>query len=407
MLNSTFDELQTAVAETTSLASKISNQLETRLQTTEKQLSTILFVITEGIIIVDSDCLIQEWNTGAEIIFGYRKADVIGKHISMLVREEYLAEIKCRFDRSEYSEKGNMSRIRPMKCVTATGEDILVEISINSFPDDGAHGHNMVAIIRDVTEQTQEREARERERKLLAAVLDASADVIMIKDPDGKWLKANKAAWTLYNFTSENDYMHKTDAEIAADFPEHHESLYECIETDDQAWKSHRTTRSEEVIIDNNNQRQYLDILKTPIYADIKHKELLVVSARNITPLKEKREHILVAHKALNAASDMIIITDGEGRILFANKMFMIKYRFVDMQDVLGHRMSIIKSSKTSFETHADLWNTIRSGKTWEGVITNCDTMGNDVLIDSTIIPIVDANLDTPYYICVQKCIDC
>ena len=410
MLNATFDQLQQAVTETSSLAANISNQIQNRLQTTEEQLSTILFVVTEGIIIVDYRGIIQEWNTGAEIIFGYKKAEALNKPISALIAaSEDCKDIAECFTNIIPSADGNLNRVKPLRCTTKDGSEVLVEVSINSFPSVYANPQpNMIAIVRDVTAQTCEREEREKEHKMLAAVLNATTDLVIIKDPTGRWIRANKAACQAYGFNDVADYQYRTDAELADIFHEHAKGLEECVKTDALAWKGHRTSRSEEVLVDPQGQRQYFDVLKTPVYQDAATtKEMLVVSARNITQLKEKREQINIAYKALNASSDLIVITDRDGRIVFANKMFMIKYRFVDNCDVIGKRMSIVRSSKTSPEQHSIIWSTIKQGKQWEGQIINQDTTGKEVTVDTTIIPIVDANLDTPYYICVQKCVDC
>lgn len=409
VLNATFEQLQSAVAETSSLAANISNQIENRLQTTEEQLSTILFVVTEGIIIVDYRGIVQEWNTGAEIIFGYTKQDAVNKHINELIaHSEDCTEITRRFTNTVPSADGNMNRVKPLRCITKDGNEVLVEVSINTFPSVYANPRpNMIAIVRDVTEQTREREAHEKERTMLAAILNATTDLVIIKDPAGRWIRANKAACQAYGFNDVADYNNRTDEEIAAIFPEHANGLEECMKTDALAWRGYRTSRSEEVLVDPQGQRHYFDVLKTPVYHDATTKEMLVVSARNITQLKEKREQINVAYKALNASSDVIVITDGDGCIMFANKMFMIKYRFVDNRDVIGKRMSIVRSTKTPSKQHQEMWSTIKQGKQWEGQIINQDTTGKEVIVDTTIIPIVDSNLDTPYYIYVQKCVDC
>lgn len=408
MLDGTFEQLQHAVRETSSLAATISNQLENRLQTTEKQLSTILFVVTEGIIIVDHRGIVQEWNTGAEIIFGYSRVEMVGQTITKIASEAQCADLKTRFLSTTVTAEGNVSQIQPLSCTTKSGDTVLVEVSINAFPSENYNNKpNTIAIVRDVTEQTKIREDHEHERKLLAAVLDATQDLVIIKDPEGRWLRANKAACQIYGFEHEQDYLGRTDAEIITDFPELAVAFEECSRTDAQAWKGHRTSRSEEVLIDQQGLRQFFDVLKTPLYIDAKTRDMLVVSARNISSLREKREQINIAYKALNASSDIIIITDRDGCILFANKMFLIKYRFVDMRDVIGRRMNIVKSDKTTPAQHRDMWSTITQGKQWEGVVTNQDALGKYLTVNSSILPIVDTNLDTPYYICVQKCIDC
>jgi PAS domain S-box-containing protein len=404
-LDTTFNELQDAVRETTSLASSISSQLENRLHVTEQALTTVMCVVTEGIIITDDKCIIREWNTGAEIIFGYTAAEAVGQHVSILVDEADRKDIHDRFNQSEYSDKGNVNRIKTLKCRHKTGAEVLVEISINVFPFSET-GFNMIAIVRDVTKQAAERAERERERLLLSAVLDAVSDNIVVRDGEGKWILTNHASRNMYGFKSEADYIGKTSAEIAEALPTFADHFAYSMATDETAWKERRTTRFETDIIDHQQQRQYHDVQKTPIYTKDKKREMLVVLARNITAIKEKREHILVAHKALNASSDIVIIADGEGKIQFVNKMFLIKYRFIDVRDVIGEKMSIVRSRYTPQATYELMWETIKSGKTWEGILTNVDTTGRELRVQSSIIPIVDQNLATSYFISIQKCLD-
>lgn len=406
-LNDTFNELQSVVRETTSLANSISTQLEHRLHTKELQLTTLLCVLTEAIIITNHSGIIQEWNAGAELLFGHSKDEVIGKPVDIIAKNTRDKEaIRAGFDQTEYSDKSNIHKIKTVRCNHRDGGEILVEISVNIFPDSSNNTHGMIAIIRDVTQRHKERLERDRERLLLDGVVNSTLDVLMVKDGQGRWLLANKAAYALYSFVSADDYYMKTDAEIALSFPHFAESLEECTRTDEEAWRSRRTLRTEEVVTDELGQRQFYDVMKTPIYSDNSHREMLVVAARNITQIKEKREHILVAHRALNASSDIVCITDPNGYIMFANKAFLIKYRFGDVRDVIGKRMSIVKSNATQADTHAQMWQDVTSGKTWEGVIINTDAQGQSITVESTIIPIVDQTLNVSHYICVQKPID-
>lgn len=404
MLNSTFDELQAAVQETSKLAASISTQLESRLQATEQQLSTILYVVTEGVIVLDCDRIIREWNTGAEIIFGYTKQEVVGKHIDVLApTPDDVKLIEERFACNNYSETGNINRIREMRNKHKSGRDILVEVSINPFPSTVPGRQNLVAIVRDVTTQHAERALREQERTLMSTVLNSSSDVIIVRNAAGRWIMINQAAKHLYSFVSDSNFYMKTHMEIAEEFPEFKEHFLESMSTDAEAWKSRKTLRTEAVVVDGNSQRQYFDVMKTPIFDKNGDREMIVITARNITSIKEKREHITVAYKALNASSDIITITDNTGNIIFANRMFLIKYRFTDGRAVHGRNMSTVQSPQTPKHVYDQMWETVKIGKVWEGVLTNCDTLGNPVTTSTTVIPIVDQHLDTSYYITVQK----
>lgn len=399
-LNNTFEELQTAVKETTKLASDISSQLEHKLIATEKQLSTILYVVTEGVIILDCDHIIVEWNAGAEIMFGYTKEEAVGKHIKLLCACAPPGDlcIDC-FDAPHVG-------IREIATRHKSGRDVLAEVSINMLPSTIPGKQHMVVIMRDVTTHHAIMEVRESERKLMSAVLNSTSDVVIVRDGEGRWLMANAAARRLYGFVDDADFYLKTHDDIARNRPALYPHFLESTMTDEEAWSSKKTLRTEAMVFDTLNQRQYFDVIKTPIFDDDGLREMVLITARNITDLKSKREHITVAYKALNAASDIVCITDDEGKIVFVNKMFLIKYKFPDTRAVIGSSIDIVRTSYESMQLYVDMWKSIRMGKVWEGDLVTTDTQNNHMRVHTMVMPIVDQQLDASYYICVQRCLD-
>ncbi|MGD9595563.1 GGDEF domain-containing phosphodiesterase [Wolinella succinogenes] len=104
--------------------------------------------------------------------------------------------------------------------------------------------------------------------------------------------------------------------------------------------------------------------------------------------------------KALDE-SNIVSITDLEGRIVYANEKFC-EISGYSQEELLGKPHNIIRHPDTPKETFRELWNTIQAGKTWQGLIKNRTKDGRDYLVHSTIIPIFDQEGKIIHYMGVR-----
>lgn len=65
-----------------------------------------------------------------------------------------------------------------------------------------------------------------------------------------------------------------------------------------------------------------------------------------------------------------VVITDTDGVIEYVNKRFC-ELTLYTKEEVIGKKTNIFKSGKTPKDVYEKLWNTIKSGKIWEGEILN------------------------------------
>lgn len=403
LLNATFDELQTAVSETTMLASNISTQLERKLHATELQLSVVIDIIAEAVVIIDDEHNIIEWSRGAQTTFGYTKQEAVGKPMRFL---DFRGVDPDCFLRT--TARAEQHSIREFRAVHKSGKVVDVELTVSPFPSTMPGRQLSVVVMRDVTQRNAENVANEVRRKLLDTVVNSTSDIVIARDGQGRWIMANAAAKQLYAFVSDANYMMKTHAQIADEFPEFKEHLLESLATDDTAWASRRPIRSEQTFVDHSQpdgKKQFFDVIKTPIFDADGNREMVVIIARNITAIKEKRKHASVAYKALNAASDIVCITDEHGNIVFANKMFLIKYGYTELAAALGRNISEIDAN-ASHPLIEERWATLRNGRWWEGTETCKDLTGREFDVTTTVVPILDHSLDSNYYIWVQRLSD-
>ena len=152
-----------------------------KLQASEKRLRAILDTANDAILSVDSDNRIVLFNNAAERIFGYKREEVLGKSLNMLVPPQYgdhYEHVK-RFLKTKTPRV--IGKTLALTALRKNGEEFPIELGLSYFEMGG--GVIFTAIIRDVSSQKQlEKKLLRSER--LAAVGQAVAYVAHeIKNP--------------------------------------------------------------------------------------------------------------------------------------------------------------------------------------------------------------------------------
>jgi PAS domain S-box-containing protein len=124
---------------------------------------------SEGILSVDADERIHLFNRGAEEIFGYTAAEVLGQPLELLIPERYRelhhAEHLPHFARAHASSR-RMGERGEVFGRRKNGEEFPAEVSISRVEVDGRRMYN--AVVRDVTERKRAEEALRARGEALA-----------------------------------------------------------------------------------------------------------------------------------------------------------------------------------------------------------------------------------------------
>jgi PAS domain S-box-containing protein len=129
----------------------------------------------DAILSINLDRIITSWNSGAERLFGYRAAEVIGQPLTILIPSDRLHEENTIIDRIRRGE-----RVDHYETVRRRQDGSLVNVSLTVSPIRDAKGRITGAskIARDITERqrseaqiaTLAREAEHRSKNILATV---------------------------------------------------------------------------------------------------------------------------------------------------------------------------------------------------------------------------------------------
>ncbi len=101
----------------------------------------------------------------------------------------------------------------------------------------------------------------------------------------------------------------------------------------------------------------------------------------------EKKAKIL--ERAISISHDWTLITDSEGTINYANKT-VEKISGYKLREIIGKRPSIFKSGYHSDRFYKELYETLRKGEIFDGVMVNKTKYGSLVYLDKSIVPIIE-----------------
>ncbi|WP_010663660.1 sensor histidine kinase [Marinilabilia salmonicolor] len=106
--------------------------------------------------------------------------------------------------------------------------------------------------------------------------------------------------------------------------------------------------------------------------------------------------------KALDNSEGIILITEPDGTIVFANKTFEKVYGYT-REEVLGKKPSVLKSGFHSKKFYDELWQSIANGNNWSGDLVNRSKSGEIIAERASISPIFsDDNTKITGYIAVK-----
>jgi PAS domain S-box-containing protein len=136
---------------------------------TSRRLAAIVDSSDDAIVGKDLNSIITSWNFGAERIFGYTAEEIIGTSIMRLIpsdRQEEESEILSRIRRGERLD--HFETVRRAK----DGRQLNVSITVSPIKNSTGEVIGASKVARDITEQ---KNAEERERRLLAEAATANA----------------------------------------------------------------------------------------------------------------------------------------------------------------------------------------------------------------------------------------
>lgn len=167
---------------------KIQDQLEL--------LSRQIDQANDAIYTVNASVVVTNWNKGAERMYGYTKAEVIGKKVNEVLKTDLSPEEVSRV-KNLVNETDHWSG--DIKRVTKTGKDIYVHASSSTIRNDEGEVTGYISVNYDITSQKKLRDQVEH----LANIVEQTSEAIFSRDLNRRIITWNTGAEKLFGFTKE------------------------------------------------------------------------------------------------------------------------------------------------------------------------------------------------------------
>jgi PAS domain S-box-containing protein len=175
-------------------------EAEEALKHSEARKRAILESALDAIVSINDKGIVQEWNPAAEKIFGYPRAQAVGKEMATLIlppstRAAYRRGLK------KYLATGRgpvLGQRQERTALRADGTEFPVELSITRVPGETPA---FTGFLRDITERRQAEEALRKSEALKGMILETALDAIISIDRAGLVQEWNPAAERIFGYT--------------------------------------------------------------------------------------------------------------------------------------------------------------------------------------------------------------
>lgn len=123
---------------------------------------------------------------------------------------------------------------------------------------------------------------------------------------------------------------------------------------------------------------------------------------RDITDYRKIEEKYLTLSNAVEQSHASIVITDSNGAIQYVNPYFTQATGY-SWDEAIGKNPRILKSSKQPKSVYNDLWQTIKSGKNWQGEFCNKKKNGELYWERVSVSPVKNSAGEITHFVAVKE----
>lgn len=306
-----------------------------------QRLASIVQFSHDAIVSESLDGIVTTWNRGAEAVFGYTAAEMIGRPITVLAWPGYEDDMQELLDavRNDKAVE-HYQTLRRHK----DGRCIVVSLTLSPVRDDSGKLVGISKIARDITEEQQREELSRRQAQLL----DQAYEPILVRDHHDRIVYWNRGAERLYGWPASEALGRVSHELLQTTFSEPLEAINEQLEREGH-WEGellHQTRSGQRVMVLSRWIRELgvaeSHVLETNIDMSERQQRL---AAEEQSRLERRFRQLL------EAAPDAIVEVSADGQIVLVNQIAeeMFGYR---REELLGQNVDMLVPDAIRHQHH-------------------------------------------------------
>lgn len=253
---------------------------------------------------------------------------------------------------------------------------------------------SIAGLVIDISSRKQSEQSLKDSETRYRRLFESAKDGILILDADtGMIVEVNPFLIELLSFSADQ-FSEKAIWEIGffKDIVANHEKFIEL--------RQNKYIRYDDLPLETADGRKIHVEFVSNVYL-VDNKEVIQCNIRDITERKKAETDLKKLQTAIEYSEVSILITNNKGDIEYANPFFSILTGYTQTE-YTGRNPRLLKSGYHSREFYKELWDTINSGKTWQGELHNCKKNGQLFWENAIISPIQNSKGEITHFVAIK-----
>lgn len=376
-------------------------QAEMARKESEERYQTTLMSVGDGVIATDSEGRVTVLNPVAEALTGWRHEEANGKPIEEVFRiineesrqpveDPVLRVVRDGLVVGLANHTTLISRDGMERPIADSGAPILDE--------DGA----VRGVVLVFSDQSKERETRRRlqaEKERAQRYLDVAGVMILVLDTDGNVVLVNNKGCEILA-CGEQDILGKNWFEHF--IPEKDRDQTRAVFATIVAGELEMHEYVKNPIVTRGGEERLIAWHNALVRDESAAIIGTISSGEDITERERAEAERAMLASAIEQAGEAVVIIAPGGIIEFVNPAFE-RISGYSREDVIGRDSRILKIDEQDQDFYRGIWETLSSGKTWEGRLVNRRKDGSRYTQDTTISPVRNSEGVIVNYVAVNR----
>ena len=346
-----------------------------KAQNTTAELAAIVEYSGDAIATKNLDGIIQTWNDAAERLFGYKREEIVGKPVTVLIPPDRLHEedeILGRIRKGQPSER--LETIR----VAKDHRPIHVSVCVSPIKDKDGNVIGASKVVHDITALAAAREELIRAKEFLATTIASIGDAVIATDAEGRVVLMNPVAETLTGWPLDQ----ARSKQLAEVFRIINQETRQTVENPvDKVRRLNKVVGlgNHTILISKSGEEIAIDDSGAPIFAPDGALAGIVLVFRDVTEARKAEARLTAQAALLDLAWDAIIVRDELGNIKFWNRGAEQLYGW-SREEALGRTTHEL--IRTQFPVPLpEIVRQTREKKRWQGELVHTAKSGRQITV--------------------------